>query len=137
MPFKINIFIFFSTILFLNNSFANEIYVICSNLKNDWKWLNKGNVKIDGNLKTKYLTQSLYFNYFILNGGIETYKNLKNRCFDEFKTEYVYPQPLNKYSNKWIPFAESDEILFPGIISYTDHNFQLRVYYRNSKNKFT
>lgn len=140
MKFKKNIYAYLisSTILSTaNNSFADEIYVICSNLKDDWKWLSNGEIKIEGKLKNKYFTNSFHFKYFILNGGKETYISLKNKCIDEFKTDLIYPQPVIKYSNKWIPFAENDEILFPGIITYSDYNFQLRVHYESFKIMFT
>ncbi|BBH51878.1 hypothetical protein [Fluviispira sanaruensis] len=136
MLFKKIIFAFLCNlpmIFIANDLYADETYIICSNPKGDWNWLEYGNIKVNGTWKIKYQSPSLNFKYFILDSGVDTYAVLKKKCIDEFNGEFIYPQPVLSFSNKWAPFAKDEHIILPGLISYFEDNFRLRVNFKNNQ----
>ncbi|WP_186646762.1 hypothetical protein [Fluviispira vulneris] len=132
---KINfVFLCILSMTFISsNLYADETYIICSNPKGEWNWLENGDIKVNGTWKRKYQSSSIYFNYFILESGVETYVVLKKKCIDEFNGEFIYPQPVISFSNKWAPFAKNEDIILPGLLTYVDDNFRLRVNLKNNR----
>jgi hypothetical protein len=92
--------------------FANYTYIICADKSKNWDWLD-GSI-VDGIWIKKHVKGNFFSRSFLLEGGINHYKILREECKNQFGNQFIYPQPSFYSFSNWSVFTDKEGVKFPG-----------------------
>ncbi|WP_186648116.1 hypothetical protein [Fluviispira vulneris] len=112
------IILFPSLISIADIACAGETYVYCADENKNWHWLSGGTITVSGYWDTASVRRGLYFNYFIITKGLDEVKALRDKCVNEFGSNYIFAQPADSSLQRWSLFAINDDTFVSGIVTF-------------------